>query len=103
MLRALGAPPRRLARVMAAEQGLLVLISLVVGVVLGVLLTRLVTPLIVLTGRATRPMPELLVELPVGRLAELLAVVLVTPLLVVLATAVRRGDPAAALRRQGED
>ncbi len=103
VLRALGAPRRKLARMIAAEQGLLVLISLGVGVVLGALLTRLVTPLIVLTAQATQPVPSLLVDMPVGRLAQLLAVVLVAPVLVVLATAVRRGDPAAALRRQGED
>jgi hypothetical protein len=103
VLRALGAPRRKLARMIAAEQGLLVLISLVVGVVLGALLTRLVTPLIVLTSQATRPVPDLRVEMPVGPLAQLLAVVLVVPLLVVLATALRRGDPASALRRQGED
>ncbi|WP_329132114.1 ABC transporter permease [Streptomyces sp. NBC_01476] len=103
VLRALGAPRRKLARVVAAEQGLLVLISLVVGVVLGELLTRLVTPLIVLTTQASRPVPALLIELPAGRTVELLALVLVVPLLVVLATAVRRGDPASALRRQGED
>lgn len=103
VLRALGAPRRKLARMIAAEQGLLVLISLAVGVVLGALLTRLVTPLIVLTAQASQPVPSLLVRMPVGRLAQLLALVLVMPVLVVLATAVRRGDPAAALRRQGED
>nr|WP_237555404.1 ABC transporter permease [Streptomyces sp. SID4948] len=103
VLRALGAPRRRLARMIAAEQGLLVLISLAVGVGLGALLTRLVTPLIVLTAQAGQPMPRLRIELPVGRLTELLAVVLVVPLLVVLTAAVRGGDPAAALRRQGED
>lgn len=103
VLRALGAPRRKLARMIAAEQGLLVLVSLAVGVVLGALLTRLVTPLIVLTAQATQPMPRLLVHMPVGRLVQLLAVVLVAPVLVVLGTAVRRGDPATALRRQGED
>ncbi|MEV6009420.1 ABC transporter permease [Streptomyces sp. NPDC051976] len=103
VLRALGAPRRKLARMIAAEQGLLVLISLLVGVALGALLTRLVTPLIVLTAQAAQPVPTLLVRLPAGPLVELLAVVLAAPLLVVLATAIRRGDPASALRRQGED
>jgi hypothetical protein len=103
VLRALGAPRRKLARVIAAEQGLLVLVSLAVGVVLGALLTRLVAPLIVLTSQAAEPTPGLLVELPAGRLAQLLAMVLAVPVLVVLATAARRGDPATALRRQGED
>ncbi len=103
VLRALGAPRRKLARMIAAEQGLLVVVSLAVGVLLGALLTRLVTPLIVLTAQAAQPVPALLVVMPVGRLSELLAVIVAVPVLVVLATAVRRGDPATALRRQGED
>lgn len=103
VLRALGAPRRKLARMMAAEQGLLVLLALVVGVALGALLTRLVVPLIVLTAQATQPVPGLLVTLPVGPIAQLIAIVLVVPLLVVVLTAVRRGDPATALRGQGED
>ncbi|MGW5352265.1 FtsX-like permease family protein [Streptomyces sp. NPDC004031] len=103
VLRALGAPRRQLARMLAAEQALLVLVSLVVGVVLGALLTRLITPLIVLTGQAARPVPPLIVELPVGRLAELLAMLLAAPVVVLAATAVRRADPATALRHQVED
>ncbi|MCM2419445.1 FtsX-like permease family protein [Streptomyces sp. RKAG293] len=103
VLRALGAPRRKLARMMAAEQGLLVLLALVVGVALGALLTRLVVPLIVLTAQASQPVPGLLVTLPVGPLVQLIAIVLVVPLLVVVLTAVRRGDPVTALRRQGED
>ncbi|MFI0896809.1 FtsX-like permease family protein [Streptomyces sp. NPDC020983] len=103
VLRALGAPRRQLARMLAAEQALLVLVSLVVGVLLGAFLTRLITPLIVLTGQAARPVPPLVVELPVGRLAELLAVLLAAPVAVLAVTAARRGDPAAALRHQVED
>lgn len=57
VLRALGAPPRKLTRMLAAEQGLLVLVSLAVGLALGTFLTRLITPLIVLTGQAARPVP----------------------------------------------
>ncbi|UWE08397.1 ABC transporter permease [Actinacidiphila bryophytorum] len=103
VLRALGAPRRKLTRMLAAEQGLLVLVSLAVGLALGTFLTRLITPLIVLTGQATRPVPPLVIELPVGRLAELVAVLLAAPLLVLVVTAVRRGEPAAALRHQAED
>ncbi|WP_333766688.1 ABC transporter permease [Streptomyces sp. IBSBF 2435] len=103
VLRALGAPRRKLTRMLAAEQALLVLVSLAVGLALGTFLTRLVTPLIVLTGQATRPVPPLVVELPVGRLAELLAVLLAAPLAVLVVTATRRGAPAAALRHQAED
>ncbi|WUH93464.1 ABC transporter permease [Streptomyces sp. NBC_00433] len=103
VLRALGAPRRKLARMLAAEQGLLVVVSLAVGLALGTFLTRLITPLIVLTGQATRPVPPLVIELPLGRLAELLAVLLAAPLLVLVATAARHGEPAAALRHQAED
>jgi predicted lysophospholipase L1 biosynthesis ABC-type transport system permease subunit len=102
VLRALGASQRRLARVLAVEQGTLVLMSLVVGLLLGVLLTRLVVPLIVLTGQATRPVPELIVHLPPGRLTLLLAGVLAVPVLLVLATALRRTDPVSALRTERE-
>lgn len=102
ILRALGASQRRLARVLAVEQGTLVLMSLAVGLLLGALLTRLVVPLIVLTGQATRPVPELIVHLPPGRLSLLLAGVLAVPVLLVLATALRRTDPVSALRTERE-
>ncbi|MGW3955139.1 FtsX-like permease family protein, partial [Streptomyces sp. NPDC004752] len=101
VLRALGAPRRQLARTIAAEQGVLVALALVVGVALGTVLTRAVLPLIVLTAEATRPVPTLLVELPPGRVALLLAAVAATPLLVTAALALRRADPATSLRDQG--
>ncbi|WP_405803640.1 FtsX-like permease family protein [Streptomyces sp. NBC_01187] len=100
VLRALGAPRRRLAQALAAEQGLLVALSTALGLALGVLLTRLVVPLIVLTSDARLPVPELVVRLPLGPLGALLAAVLAVPLLVVAATAVRRTDPVAALRTE---
>ncbi|MGW7405775.1 FtsX-like permease family protein [Streptomyces sp. NPDC054833] len=101
VLRALGTSRRRLARMIAAEQGVLLVLALVVGVALGTVLTRAVLPLIVLTSRATRPVPELLVELPPARVALLLAAVAAAPLLVTAALALRRADPANALRDQG--
>ncbi|MFJ2741981.1 FtsX-like permease family protein [Streptomyces sp. NPDC087440] len=101
VLRALGAPPRQLARLIAAEQSLLIAIALVVGVALGAVLTRAVVPLIVLTGQATQPLPHVLVQLPAGQVAVLLAGVVAVPLLVVLLLALRRGDPATVLRFQG--
>ncbi|MFF4355861.1 FtsX-like permease family protein [Streptomyces sp. NPDC001604] len=101
VLRALGAPRRRLARMIAVEQGVLVALALVVGTALGTVLTRAVIPLIVLTAQATRPVPRVLVELPVPHVAVLLAAVAVTPLLVTAALAVRRGDPVVSLREQG--
>ncbi|MGW2728860.1 FtsX-like permease family protein [Streptomyces sp. NPDC001494] len=101
VLRALGAPRRRLARTVAAELAVLVGLALVVGAVLGTVLARGVLPLIVLTGEATRPVPGLLVLLPPGRVALLLAGVAAAPLAVAAVTALRRSDPARALREQG--
>ncbi|MFJ9904278.1 FtsX-like permease family protein [Streptomyces sp. NPDC101152] len=101
LLRALGAPRRRLARMIAVEQGVLVALALVVGTALGTVLTRAVIPLIVLTTRATRPVPTVLVRLPLPEVASLLAAVAVTPLVVTAALAVRRGDPVVSLREQG--
>ncbi|MGV9287579.1 FtsX-like permease family protein [Streptomyces sp. NPDC003719] len=98
VLRALGAPRRRLARAVAAEQGVLVALALLVGAALGAVLARAVVPLIVLTPEAAHPVPAVLVELPVGRVAVLLAAVAVTPLLVTAVLALRRADPVPALR-----
>ncbi|WP_307133427.1 ABC transporter permease [Streptomyces aurantiacus] len=98
LLRALGAPRRQLARLVAAEQGVLVALALVVGVALGAVLTRAVIPLIVLTSRATRPVPEVLVELPLAQVAFLLAALVVAPLIVTAVLVLRRGDAASSLR-----
>ncbi|MFI7399255.1 FtsX-like permease family protein [Streptomyces sp. NPDC049541] len=103
VLRALGAPRRRLARMIAVEQGVLVALALAVGTALGTVLTRAVIPLIVLTAQATRPVPRVLVELPVPDAAVLLAATAVTPMLVTAALAVRRGNPAVSLREQGDE
>ncbi|MET8580899.1 ABC transporter permease [Streptomyces collinus] len=100
VLRALGAPRRRLARTVAAELAVLVGLALAVGAALGTVLARGVLPLIVLTGEATRPVPGLQVELPPARVALLLAGVAAAPLVVAVVTALRRADPARALREQ---
>ncbi|MEU5207720.1 ABC transporter permease [Streptomyces sp. NPDC020742] len=101
VLRALGAPRPQLARMIAAEQGVLIALALGVGVALGAVLTRAVVPLVVLTAAAGRPVPPVLVELPPGQVVALLAAVAAVPLLVVLGTGLRRGDPVRALRGQG--
>ncbi|MFF4348643.1 FtsX-like permease family protein [Streptomyces sp. NPDC001530] len=101
VLRALGAPRRRLAQLIAVEQGVLVALALLVGVALGTVLTRAVVPLIVLTSDATRPIPGVLVELPLPHVAVLLAAVAVTPLAVTAFLALHRPDPASSLRLQG--
>ncbi|MGW6460734.1 FtsX-like permease family protein, partial [Streptomyces sp. NPDC055078] len=101
VLRALGTPRRQLARLLAAEQSLLIGIALLIGLALGTVLTRAVVPLIVLTGQATQPVPTVLIELPAGRVALLLAAVAAAPAAIVAALALRRGDPTTALRAQG--
>ncbi|MFG2496890.1 FtsX-like permease family protein [Streptomyces sp. NPDC048441] len=101
VLRALGTPRRQLARLIAAEQGFLLGLALVVGVALGAVLTRAVVPLIVLTGEATQPIPPVLVELPLPRVATLLAATAAVPLLIIAALALRRGDPTVSLRHDG--
>ncbi|MCE7552905.1 ABC transporter permease [Streptomyces thermodiastaticus] len=101
VLRVMGTPRRLLARMLAAEQGVLLAMALVVGVALGTVLTRAVVPLIVLTGQATKPVPAVLVELPVAQVALLLAAVAVTPLVVTAVLSLRRADPAVSLRERG--
>ncbi|MFI0715394.1 FtsX-like permease family protein [Streptomyces inhibens] len=101
VLRALGAPRPQLARMIAAEQGVLIALALAVGWALGTVLTRAVVPLIVLTEQAGRPVPPVLVELPAGRVVALLAAVAAVPLLVVAAVGLRRGDPVQDLRSLG--
>ncbi|MFI7017570.1 FtsX-like permease family protein [Streptomyces sp. NPDC050164] len=103
VLRALGTPRRDLARLVATEQSLLVGAGLLAGLGLGTVLSRAVVPLIVLTSDAARPVPPVLVELPVSRVALLLAGVAAPLLLITAASALRRAEPMAALRHQGED
>ncbi|GGT04205.1 hypothetical protein GCM10010254_25760 [Streptomyces chromofuscus] len=102
VLRALGAPRRRLARLIAVEHGVLVALALLVGTVLGVVLTHALVPLVVLTAQATRPLPPVLVELPLPRLAALLAALAAGPVLVTAALALRRARPVATLRDEVE-
>ncbi|MDX2760557.1 ABC transporter permease [Streptomyces europaeiscabiei] len=98
VLRALGTPRRRLARLVAVEHGVLVALALLVGTALGTVLTHALVPLVVLTGQATRPLPPVLVELPLPRLAALLAALAAGPALVTVALALRRAKPVMALR-----
>ncbi|MFF6995100.1 FtsX-like permease family protein [Streptomyces sp. NPDC008313] len=103
VLRALGAPRRLLARMIAAEHGVLVALALLVGLALGTVLTRAVVPLIVLTPQAAQPVPAVLVELPLAQVAALLAAVALAPLVVTACLALRRPEAAASLRYQGSE
>ncbi|WP_405539882.1 ABC transporter permease [Streptomyces sp. NBC_00075] len=98
VLRALGTPRRRLARLVAVEHGVLVALALLIGTALGAVLTYALVPLVVLTGQATRPLPPVLVELPLPRLAALLAALAAGPALVTVALALRRAKPVTTLR-----
>jgi len=98
VLRALGTPRRRLARLVAVEHGVLVALALLVGTALGAVLTYALVPLVVLTGQATRPLPPVLVELPLPRLAVLLAALAAGPALVTAALVLRRAKPVMTLR-----
>ncbi|MFD4034857.1 FtsX-like permease family protein [Streptomyces sp. NPDC058637] len=103
VLRALGTSRRRLARMVAAEQGILIALAVLIGLALGAVLTRAVVPLVVLTGQAARPVPDVLVLLPAGQVAVLLASVAALPSLIVAAITLRRADPAVSLRHQGDN
>ncbi|WP_141311421.1 FtsX-like permease family protein [Streptomyces spinoverrucosus] len=102
-LRALGAPRRRLARLIAVEHGVLLALALQVGTALGAVLTHALVPLVVLTGQATRPLPPVLVELPLPRLAALLAALAAGPFLVTAALALRRAKPVVTLRDEVDE
>ncbi|WP_308403878.1 ABC transporter permease [Streptomyces rhizoryzae] len=102
VLRALGAPRRQLARMLAAEQGVLIALALAVGTALGTVLTHAVVPLVVLTQDAGRPVPPVLVELPPGQVAALLAAVAALPLLTAALTGLHRPALTRTLRARGE-
>ncbi|MFJ4440358.1 FtsX-like permease family protein [Streptomyces sp. NPDC088923] len=99
VLRALGISGRRLTRQTFWEQVLLVGVGLGAGLALGVVLSRWLVPLTVLTARAARPVPGVLVEMPWGRALLLLVGVAALPLLAVAVLSRRRTRIADALRR----
>ncbi|WP_042402562.1 FtsX-like permease family protein [Streptacidiphilus carbonis] len=102
VLRALGAGRWQLVRGTAAELALPVVVGVGVGAGLGLALTRLVTPLLVITPVAHRPVPQVLVRIPGERLVLLLVAVAAVPLLTAVVAGLRGGDPARQLR-QPED
>ncbi|MFC1399966.1 MULTISPECIES: FtsX-like permease family protein [Streptacidiphilus] len=102
VLQALGARRWQLVRGTAAELALPVLVGVGVGAGLGLALTRLVTPLLVITPLAHRPVPQVLVRIPGDRLVLLLVAVAAVPLLTAVAAGLRGGDPARQLRQPEE-
>ncbi|WP_052434039.1 FtsX-like permease family protein [Streptacidiphilus melanogenes] len=81
ILRALGCPPRRLARTAAAEPALLIALGAAVGLAVGTLIVHLVVPLVVLTPTAQQPVPPVRVVLPLDRTVALIAAIVVVPVL----------------------
>ncbi|RAG85249.1 ABC transporter permease [Streptacidiphilus pinicola] len=81
VLRALGCPPRRLARTAAAEPAVLIVLGAAVGLAVGTLIVHLVVPLVVLTPTAQQPVPPVQVTLPLGRTFALVGAIVVVPVL----------------------
>ncbi|MEE1940806.1 ABC transporter permease [Streptomyces sp. TRM 70361] len=98
VLRALGAPRRRIAASVAVEQGFLAVAAVGLGVLAGAALARVVVPLTAVTPRGDRPEPAVETVFPGGLPAVLAAVVVAVPAVMAAAAAVRRTNPADPLR-----
>ncbi|MFD9287542.1 FtsX-like permease family protein [Streptomyces sp. NPDC060030] len=103
VLYALGYSRASLSRQAAVEQSVLIAIALLAGVLLGAVLTRVTVPLTILTDRAVRPAPQVLIDLPLSHLALLLVGTALLPLATVVALALRRVRTTAVLRHQGDN
>ena len=102
VLTALGTPRRLIARSTAVQLALPTLVGVALGLLIGVVLTHLLVPVLVLTSRATRPVPSVLVTIPGGRLCLLLVAVTAVPLLIAALSGLRGGNPAQSLRQPEE-
>lgn len=103
VLRALGAPRRRLARTAAAENCVLVGLGTAVGVGLGAAIVHLIVPLVVLTPAARRPVPQVLVDLPTAETLLLAAAIAAAPLLSAVLGGRRRDRGVADRLRHVEE
>jgi ABC-type antimicrobial peptide transport system permease subunit len=104
LLRAIGLSPRQLGRWLLAEQGLLVLVSLVLGTLLGLVLTTVLLPQVSLTQGGGRPVPEVVVQIPWLVIAALQLSLVVFLLIVVLVlTLLLRRVGLGRMVRLGED
>lgn len=102
VLRALGVSPRQVAGALAAEQAMVIAVSLLGGTLLGLLLTRLVVPAFVLTRAGEAVVPSVRVVVPWGTVTLLAAFVVAAAVLLVAVTAVAlRGIRVGALLRSG--
>jgi hypothetical protein len=101
VLLALGAPPRRIRRVLVAERVLVVVATVGVGLVLGVVAALTVVPLLV-GGDGHRQVPSVQVALPAGPLAALALVITAVLSLVGVLVLRRTNRDLAAELREGE-
>jgi hypothetical protein len=102
LLYTLGVGRRQAARTTWLEQGLLIALAMGLGLALGTVLARTLTPLLLLTGQGTQPVPPVLVELDWSALGLLALAVLTVPVLAAVGTALHRTDPVDTLRKGGE-
>ncbi|HEX3516515.1 MAG TPA: ABC transporter permease [Trebonia sp.] len=98
LLAALGVARRESAVQLGLEKLLLSLPSAVIGVVLGVAVARLLVPAVTLSPAAQQPVPPVITLYDLPLVIPVALAVAVLPALAAALAAVRRPDPAAALR-----
>jgi ABC-type antimicrobial peptide transport system permease subunit len=104
LVRALGLSRRQLAAWLSLEQGVLVVLSLLLGTLVGVLLTAVVLPLITLTQGGQPAVPPVLVRYPWTVILALeIGVVAVLAAVVTAMTVLLRRIGLGSLLRMGED
>jgi hypothetical protein len=104
LFRALGLSRRQLAAWLSLEQGVLVVLSLLLGTLVGVLLTAVVLPLITLTQGPPPAVPPVLVRYPWTVILALeIGVVAVLAAVVTAMTVLLRRIGLGSLLRMGED
>jgi ABC-type antimicrobial peptide transport system permease subunit len=104
LLRALGLSPRQLGWWLILEQGVLVLVSLILGTLIGIVLTAYLLPLVTLTQGGRPAVPDVIVVYPWATVTWLeLAVVGVLGAIVTVLTTVLRRVGLGSMLRLGED
>lgn len=104
LFRALGLNRRQLGLWLSLEQGVLVVVSLVLGIAVGCILTWLILPLVTLTQSGEPAVPPVIVTIPWDVVAGmLLAVVGVLAIVVLAMTMLLRRIGLGSLLRMGDE
>ena len=104
LFRALGLSRRQLGVWLTLEQGVLVVVSLILGTVVGWIITKAILPLVTLTQSGEPAVPPVMVTVPWDVVAGLLlAVVVVLGLVVLVMTVLLRRIGLGSLLRMGDD